>query len=119
MSQPLRNDAGHLVSETRIESDVPDFAYHPPEEDQVRAIGLDVHLDFCEVAIWERGEVRSAGRIETKPEQIELFAQSLGAEDRVALGVTGNTWEIARLIEPHVAQVVVVSPGDTGIRQAA
>jgi len=84
----------------------------------VRAIGLDVHLDFCEVAISEGGEVRSAGRIETTPEQIELFAQSLGAEDRVALEVTGNAWEIARLIEPHVAQVVVVSPGDTGIRQA-
>ena len=48
------------------------------EEDQVRAIGLDVHLEFCEVAISEGGEVRSAGRIETKPERIELFAQSLG-----------------------------------------
>ncbi len=84
----------------------------------MRALGLDVHLDFCEVAISEGGGVRSAGRIETKPEQIELFAQSLGAEDRVALEVTGNTWEIARLLEPHVAQVVVVSPGDTGIRQA-
>jgi transposase len=84
----------------------------------VRAIGLDVHLEFCEVAIAEDGEVRSAGRIETKPEQIELFAGSLGAEDRVALEVTGNAWEIKRLIEPHVAQVVVVSPSDTGIRQA-
>jgi transposase len=84
----------------------------------VRAIGLDVHLDFCEVAISERGEVRSAGRISTTPEQIELFAQSLGAEDRVALEVTGNAWEIKRLIEPHVARVVVVSPSDTGIRQA-
>jgi transposase len=84
----------------------------------VRAIGLDVHLDFCEVAIAEQGEVRSAGRIETKPERIELFAQSLGAEDRVALEVTGNAWEIKRMIEPHVAQVLVVSPNDTGIRQA-
>jgi hypothetical protein len=36
----------------------------------------------------------------------------------VALEVTGNAWEIARLIEPHVAQVLVVSPSDTGIRQA-
>ncbi len=84
----------------------------------MRAIGLDVHLEFCEVAISEGGEVRSAGRIETKPERIELFAQSLGSEDRVALEVTGNAWEIKRLIEPHVAEVVVVSPGDTGIRQA-
>jgi transposase len=84
----------------------------------VRAIGLDVHLEFCEVAIAEDGEVRSAGRIETKPEQVELFAQSLGADDRVALEVTGNAWEIKRLIEPHVAEVLVVSPNDTGIRQA-
>jgi len=36
----------------------------------------------------------------------------------VALEVTGNAWEIARILEPHVAQVVVVSPSDTGIRQA-
>jgi transposase len=84
----------------------------------VRAVGLDVHLDFCEVVIVEGGEVRSAGRIETKPEQIELFAGSLAPADRVALEVTGNAWEIARIIEPHVAQVVVVSPSDTGIRQA-
>jgi transposase len=84
----------------------------------MRSVALDVHLDFCEVAIVEDGEVRSAGRIDTKPEQIELFAQSLGPDDRVALEVTGNAWEIARLIEPHVAQVLVVSPSDTGIRQA-
>src|SRR3989442_13496052 len=77
----------------------------------MRSVALDVHLDFCEVAIVEDGEVRSAGRIETKPEQIELFASSLGPDDRVALEVTGNAWEIARLIEPHVAQVLVVNPG--------
>ncbi len=84
----------------------------------MRSVALDVRLDFCEVAIVEDGELRSAGRIETKPEQIELFARSLGPDDRVALEVTGNAWEIARLLEPHVAQVLVVSPSDTGIRQA-
>jgi transposase len=84
----------------------------------VRDIGLDVHRDFCEVAIVEAGEVRSAGRIETTPEAVELFAQSLGRDDRVVLEVTGNAWEVARIIEPHVAQVIVVSPADTGIRQA-
>jgi len=66
----------------------------------MRSVALDVHLDFCEVAIVEDGELRSAGRIETKPEQIELFAGSLGTDDRVALEVTGNAWEIARIIEP-------------------
>jgi transposase len=83
-----------------------------------RAIGLDVHRDFCEVAIVESGVVRSAGRIATTPEVLELFAGSLGRDDRVALEVTGSAWEVARILEPHVARVVVVSPADTGIRQA-
>ncbi len=83
-----------------------------------RAIGLDVHRDFCEVAIVESGVLRSAGRIETTPEQLALFAGSLGRDDRVALEVTGSAWEVARILEPHVARVVVVSPADTGIRQA-
>jgi transposase len=92
------------------------------EEDEVktlgRAIGLDVHLEFCEVAIGEGGVVRSAGRIQTTPAQLQPFAQGLGSDDRVALVVTGSAWEIARILEPHVARVVVVSPNDTGIRQA-
>src|SRR5688572_8807974 len=83
-----------------------------------RAIGLDVHRDFCEVAIVEGGALRSAGRIATSPDVLELFAQSLAPSDRVALEVTGNAWEIARILEAHVARVVVVSPSDTGIRQA-
>jgi transposase len=83
-----------------------------------RAIGLDVHRDFCEVAICEAGVVRPAGRVETSPERLELFAQSLGVDDRVALEVTGGAWEIARILEPHVRRVVVVSPDDIGIRQA-
>jgi transposase len=83
-----------------------------------RAIGLDVHRDFCEVAIVEDGELRSAGRIATAPEQLELFAQSLAPTDRVTLEVTGSAWEIERILAPHVARVIVVSPADTGIRQA-
>ena len=84
----------------------------------MRAVGLDVHLDFCEVAISRTVSVRSAGRVETTPERLELFASSLAPDDRVALEVSGNASEIARIIEPHVARVVVVSPSDTGIRQA-
>jgi transposase len=84
----------------------------------VRSIGLDVHRDFCEVAIVEAGEVRSAGRIETTPATLELFAQSLCVSDRVVLEVTGNAWALARILEPHVGEVLVVHPGDTGIRQA-
>ena len=62
--------------------------------------------------------MRSAGRIKTSPEVLELFAPSLGREDRVALEVTGAAWEIARILEGHVRRVVVVSPDETGIRQA-
>src|SRR5947208_2164229 len=88
------------------------------EEDRVRAVALDVHRDFCEVAVVADGQLRSAGRIQTRPEALELFAQSLDPRDWVALEVTGNAWAIARILEPHVARVIVVSPTDTGIRQA-
>jgi transposase len=91
---------------------------HDGEEESVRAVALDVHRDFCEVAIVEEGRLRSAGQIETRPETLELFAQSLDPGDWVALEVTGNAWAIARILEAHVARVIVVSPNDTGIRQA-
>jgi len=77
-----------------------------------------VHRDFCEVALLDSCGGRARGRVETTPEALELFAGSLAPDDQVALEVTGNAWEIARIIEPHVARVVVVSPSDTGIRQA-
>jgi transposase len=81
-------------------------------------VALDVHRDFCEVAIVAEGRLRSAGRIQTRPDALELFAQSLDQRDWVALEVTGNAWAIAGILEAHVARVIVVSPGDTGIRQA-
>jgi len=84
----------------------------------MRSIGLDIHRDFCEVAIAEGGEIRSPGRIEMTPAALELFAASLCHDDRVALEVSGNAWEVARIIRPHVGQVVVISPADTGIRSA-
>jgi transposase len=83
-----------------------------------RAIGLDVHRDFCVVAICEDGTVRSAGRVPSTPEGLAVLAASLLATDRVALEVTGSCWEVARLLEAHVQRVVVVSPDDTGISSA-
>ena len=68
----------------------------------MRFIGLDVHRDFCEVAIAEAGRVRLAGRVKTEPEALALFAQSLAVDDEVALEATGNALGIARVIEPHV-----------------
>ncbi len=83
-----------------------------------RAIGLDVHREFCEVAICEDGKTRSAGRVPSTPEGIRALAESLLPTDRVALEVTGSCWEIVRILEPYVQRVVVVSPGDTGITSA-
>ena len=64
----------------------------------MRFIGLDVHRDFCDVAIYENGTVRSAGRVASSPEQLGLFAQSLWREDHVALETTGNALSIARIL---------------------
>ena len=67
-----------------------------------RAIGLDVHRDFCVVAIREDGEVCAAGRVPSTPEGLGMLAESLVSSDRVALEVTGSCWEVARILEPHV-----------------
>jgi transposase len=75
----------------------------------VRFIGLDVHLDFCEIAICEAGHVRSGGRVPTSPQGLAILAHSLGPDDHVALEATGNALAIARALEPHVARVVVAT----------
>lgn len=72
-----------------------------------RSIGLDVHRDFCQVAIADGGRARSAGRVNTSPAELELFAQSLAPTDRVVLEATGNALAIARILEPHVAEVLL------------
>jgi hypothetical protein len=83
-----------------------------------RCIGLDVHLDFIEIAICEEGQVYSAGRVPATPEGITTLIDNLLPTDRVALEGTGSSREIARRLEPHVSRIIVVSPGDTGISQA-
>jgi hypothetical protein len=65
-----------------------------------RAVGLDVHRDFCAVAICEDGVTRSAGRVASTPDGLRALAESLLVSDRVALEVTGSCWEVARLLEP-------------------
>jgi transposase len=56
--------------------------------------------------------------VPSTPEGLAVLAESLERSDRVALEVTGGAWEIARILEPHVDRVIVVSPDDTGIAQA-
>ena len=73
-----------------------------------RGIGLDVHREFCVVAVCEDGKVRLAGRVPSTPEGIGALAESLLASDRVALEVTGSCWEVARLVGG------ACGPGDCG-----
>jgi transposase len=56
--------------------------------------------------------------VPSTPEGLRTLAESLLPTDRVALEVTGSCWEVARLLEPHVERVIVVSPDDTGITSA-
>lgn len=78
----------------------------------MRTIGLDVHQSFCEVAICERGEVRSQGRIETSVKALELFAQSLGSDDRVAMETSGPAFAVARILASHVGEVIVTNAAE-------
>lgn len=72
-----------------------------------RAIGLDVHRDFCEIAVADGGRARSAGRVATTPERLKLLACSLLPDDRVVLEATGNSLAIAKILAPHCQEVVI------------
>src|SRR6266545_265122 len=75
----------------------------------VRGFGLDVHRDFCEVAVAEGGTIRSAGRIATRVDSLALFAQSLVASDVVALEATTGADKIVSLLQAHGIRVVVAN----------
>src|SRR5215831_13344945 len=75
----------------------------------MRSIALDVHRDFCEVAINDTVGLRLAGRVKTKPEELELFAQSLAPDYQVALEASEPALAIARILEPHVGRVVIAN----------
>ena len=75
-----------------------------------RCIGLDVHREFAQVAVWQSGRVRHAGQIKTTPEELRIFADSLAPTDEVAIEATCNTHAIVRLLESRVARVVVSNP---------
>ena len=76
----------------------------------MRFIALDVHRDFCEVAVAEGGEVRLAGRVQDGAGRARVVRAELGCDDEVVLEATGNALAIARIIEPHVARVVLAHP---------
>jgi transposase len=75
----------------------------------MRFIALDVHRDFCEVAIKDESGLRLAGRVKSSPAELGLFAQSLAPDDQVALEATGPAQAIAGILRPHVGRVVIAN----------
>jgi hypothetical protein len=68
---------------------------------------------------WPTGSPASSSATSAaRPDAREPFGQSLDPRGWVGLEVTGNAWEIARILEPRVARAIVVSPSDPGVRQA-
>ncbi len=80
----------------------------------MRYFGVDVHLEFCEIAVAEDGRVSQVGRIASTPEAIREFAAGLGSEDQVVLDASGSVMAIARILrESNVGRVVVSDAAQT------
>ena len=75
----------------------------------MRFFGLDVHRDFCEVAIAEGSEVRSAGKVPTRVPALELFAESLVASDVVALEATSGAEKVTSVLQARGIRVIVAN----------
>jgi transposase len=75
----------------------------------MRGFGLDVHRDFCEVAMAVDGVVRSAGRIAARVDALDVFAQSLAPDDVLALEATSGSDRIVSIMQRHGVRVVVAN----------
>lgn len=75
----------------------------------MRGIGMDVHRDFCEIAVSENGRVRSAGRIPTRVGSLHALAQSLTEDDVVAIEATSGSDKIVSILQEHRIRVVVAN----------
>ncbi len=80
----------------------------------MRFFGLDVHLDFCEVAVVQDGKVSRVGRVDSTPEAIREFAAGLNGSDQVVLESSCGAMMIARLLgESNVGRVLVCNAAET------
>jgi hypothetical protein len=64
----------------------------------VRHIGMDVHRDFAQVAVRERGRLREEFRVGVTGDDLRRFVAGLRPSDQVALEATTNSAVIARLV---------------------
>ena len=75
----------------------------------MRSIALDVHRDFCEVAIKEGVSCARRGGSRRAPSGSSCSRRAWRADDQVALEATGPANAIARILEPHVGRVVIAN----------
>ena len=79
----------------------------------LRFVGLDVHKRVLQICIIDaEGKTLFTQRLEDfdRERLIEFARQHLKPQDRVALEATTNTWAVARLLRPFVAEVVAGNP---------
>jgi transposase len=79
----------------------------------LRFVGLDVHKRILQICVIDAtGKVLVKERLEDfDREKLLTFARTkLTPQDRVALEATTNTWAVARLLRPFVAEVVASNP---------
>lgn len=74
-----------------------------------RYVGLDVHRDFCQVAIAEGGKVYSAGRVASRPDDLAAFAGTLWPTDEVAIEATSGARRVAEILGRRVERVVIAN----------
>jgi len=81
-------------------------------KEMIRFVGLDVRKRVVEACILDAaGEVVARQRFELDGTSLRRFAwERLEPGDRVALEATTNTWAVAAVLRPHVAEVVVSNP---------
>ncbi len=74
--------------------------------------GLDLHKKMVQAAILDdAGQLLHTQRFPASREALEQFArQHLSRQHRVVLEATFNTWAVAAVLEPFVAEVVVSNP---------
>src|SRR5262245_24080606 len=78
-----------------------------------RCIGLDVHRDFAQVAIWQAGQVVQAGRFAANPQGLRGFAPGRGPDDELAREATGNAWAMVTVLASRAGRVGVANPAKT------
>ncbi len=71
---------------------------------------MDIHRTFAEVVIWEKGQLRRAGRVDMTRTALEGFGKTLQASDEVVVEATGNTMALVRVLSPFVARVIIANP---------